>query len=31
MQELTDEYIASTRADYISRGSAKVSILRACI
>ena len=25
VQELTDEYIASTRADYISRGSAKVS------
>ncbi|CAI8016406.1 Tubulin gamma-2 chain, partial [Geodia barretti] len=24
VQELTDEYIASTRADYISRGSAKV-------
>ena len=24
MQELTDEYIASTRPDYISRGSAKV-------
>ena len=26
VQELTDEYIASTRADYISRGSAKVSL-----
>ena len=24
VQELTDEYIASTRPDYISRGSAKV-------
>ena len=26
VQELTDEYIASTRPDYISRGSAKVSL-----
>ena len=27
VQELTDEYIASTRHDYISRGSANVSVL----
>ena len=27
VQDLTEEYIASTRADYISRGSAKVGFL----
>ena len=30
MQELVDEYIASTRSDYISRGAAGVPVVSEC-